>query len=198
MGVLIILFTYFWLGWVFAAGAASRSSSLIAVRRLPLLRSSGSRAHGFQALLGPRSCSSRALELRLSSVGSSLSQGSNLCLLQRQADSLLLSHQGSPEGFSFVLRLSGYFVSRGANLSHRVVKRLARADTVSGRTMPRTQVHPMPQALLVPPNGLFFSVPGITPLPFRTIPANCWNPPRKWLSPRERAVLNGLAANTET
>lgn len=29
-------------------------------------------------------------------------------------------------------------------------------------------------------------------MPFTTIPENRWNPPRKWLSPRAPAVLNGL------
>ena len=72
-------------------------------------RSTGSRACGCS------SCSSRAPDHRLSSVvahGLSCSaacgilpdQGLNLCLLHWQADSLPLSHRGSPEGWDLRVR----------------------------------------------------------------------------------------------
>ena len=109
---LINLLIYFWLSWVFVAAcrislvaASGGYSSLrcvgFSLRRLLLLRTTGSRHTGFS------SWGSRALELRLSSCGSRAQvlrgmwdppgQGSNPCPLHWQADSQLLRHQGSPE-----------------------------------------------------------------------------------------------------
>ena len=104
---------YFQLCWVFAAAwtflyLQARGYSLVAVCG-PLitgaspLQSTGSRARKLS------SCSSQALENRLSSRGTRLlrfswsmacgifqNQGLNPCLLHWQVDSLPMSHQGSP------------------------------------------------------------------------------------------------------
>ena len=68
----------------------SCSSSLYVAFSLPwllLLQSTGSRAHGLTTVAHRRSCSV--------ACGIFLDQGSNLCHLHWQSDSLSLNHQGS-------------------------------------------------------------------------------------------------------
>ena len=103
---------YFWVLWIFVAACML---SLVEARLLFFSCSGFSccRAQtlGSQvsvvAALGLSSCSSRALDHRLSSCGSwaqllhgmwiSLDQGWNPCPLHWQADSYSLYHQGSPQ-----------------------------------------------------------------------------------------------------
>ena len=101
----IILFIYFWLCWVFLARAVSRGYSSCGAW--------ASHCSGFSCCaartLGSRA--SAAVAPRLQSTGSAVAvqglscsvacgilpvQGSITCLLHWQADSLPLSHQGSP------------------------------------------------------------------------------------------------------
>ena len=94
----IILFIYFWLCWVFAAAWASSQciewgySPLqcmgFSLQRLPLLRSTGSRALASVVVARGLSCSE--------ACGIFPDQGLNLCLLPWQADSIPLTHWGSP------------------------------------------------------------------------------------------------------
>ena len=97
---LFILFTYFWLCWVFvsvrglslAAASGGHSSSRCAglsLSRPLLLRSTGSRRAGSVIVAhGPS---------RSAACGIFPDQGSNPCPLHWQADSQPLRHQGSPE-----------------------------------------------------------------------------------------------------
>ena len=97
--------TYFWLHRVFIAVlellpvVENRGCSLwrrghFSLRQLLSLRAQALGAHGL------RRCSSRVPEHRLRrpvARGILPDQGSNPCLLRQQADSLPLSHEGSPE-----------------------------------------------------------------------------------------------------
>ena len=97
------LFIYFWLDWVFIAAQAfsliamSRGYSWVAVQRLLLRQSTGLRVQGL------RSCGVRTSCFPASGIFPD--QGSNSCPLHWQADSLPLSHQGSPLNF-ITFRLS--------------------------------------------------------------------------------------------
>ena len=114
--IYIYLFIYlFWLCWIFTAarrlslvswaGVTLSQCTDFSLQWLLLLWGTGSRAHGLS------SCSSRALEHKFSSCGTRAllhvacgifpDQGSNLCLLHWQMDSLPLSYQGSPEHHAF-------------------------------------------------------------------------------------------------
>ena len=116
---LFILFTYFWLRWVFIAarglslvvvsgGYSSLRCMAFSLPWLLLLQSTGSRAHGLQQL---QHMGSVVVARRLQSTGSVVvahelscsvacgifrDQGSNPCPLHWQADSQPLRHQGSP------------------------------------------------------------------------------------------------------
>ena len=102
----MILFICFWLCWVFAYVSALQLRYLgFSWWELFLFQSIGSGHLGFS------SCDLWALEHGLRSRGHGVScsaacgiipnQGSNPCSLQWRADSLPLSHQGSPENFIF-------------------------------------------------------------------------------------------------
>ena len=98
----VYLFIYFWLCWVFvsvrglslvvASGghSSSQCAGLSLSRPLPL-RSTGSRRAGSVIVAHGPSCSAAR--------GIFPDQGSNPCVLHRQADSQPLRHQGSPLTF---------------------------------------------------------------------------------------------------
>ena len=65
-------------------------ASVMVERGLQGARASAAAAHGLSR------CSSWSLEHKLNGMWNLLNQGSDLCLLHWQADSLSLSHQGSP------------------------------------------------------------------------------------------------------
>ena len=120
-----LMFVYFWLCWVFIAAGfslvvASRGCSLLwcagfSLWWLLLLQSTGSRQRVSVVAHGLSSCSSQALdhcsivvahELSCSVAGGTLpDQGSNLCLLHWQADSLPLDHQGRPRNLEETLNV---------------------------------------------------------------------------------------------
>ena len=109
-------FSCFWLCWVFTA--VSRGCSLLQCKGFSLqgllsLQSSGSRAHGLQSrgtgAQNFRFSGSAAKVHRLSgfvACGIFLEQGSSPCLLHWQADSSLLSHQGS-KTFWYIIPILG-------------------------------------------------------------------------------------------
>ena len=95
----IFLFIYFWLCWVFVSvqglslvvvsgGHSSSRCTGLSLSRPLLLRSTGSRRAGSVVVAHGPSCST--------ACGIFPDQGSNPCLLNWQADSQPLHHQGSP------------------------------------------------------------------------------------------------------
>ena len=119
LGCFYLFLFVFLLHWVFVAArglclvATSRGYSLVAVRGLLIAVASLIAEQGLYSVQasvvaahGLSSCGSWAPKHRLNSVAPGLScptacgvfpdQGSNPCLLHWQADSLPLSHQGSP------------------------------------------------------------------------------------------------------
>jgi len=71
-------------------GLLNAVASLVVEQGLQGARASAVAAHGLSR------CSSWSLEHKLNGMWNLLNQGSNLCLLLWQADSLSLRHQGSP------------------------------------------------------------------------------------------------------
>ena len=114
---LFYLFVYLWLCRVSGARrglsliAASKGCSLVAVCESLVAAAALVLEHGLQGA-GASAVVAQGLPCSMA-CGRFLDQGLNLCLLHWEADSLLLSHQGSPRGFLFLKKTNNNFICIG-------------------------------------------------------------------------------------